>query len=228
MKLWQKILLVGLVFALALSAPVSAYALDVDDSPPPLPGWLQWLLGLLGLVAPTPTSTPTPLVAFTPTPAVTEYRVGSLEQLEGLPALLQPGKRVRASATSADLAAMTTDYLASPGAQKNGLQEGKVILLDGAVRVEGTVSRAVIEEQGIPLFLAGDLIQVTGEGSLTAVDCRPVVRLKTAQLNGVSFPAVSLLDQMVNQALSKEWPAEVCIESVTITPQQIVAEGYRR
>lgn len=226
MKLWQRILLVGLVFALALSVPVPAYALDVDDSPPPLPGWLQWLLELVGLAAPTPTPAPAP--AFTPTPAVTEYRIGSLEQLAGLPALLQPGKRVRVYATSTDLDALTASYLGSPEAQADGLREGKVTLLDGALKVEGTVSRSVIEEQGIPLFLVGDLIQVVSEGSLAAVDCRPVVSLKTAQVNGVPLPAVSLLDQMVNEALGKEWPSEVCIESVTITSQQIVAEGYRR
>jgi hypothetical protein len=33
---------------------------------------------------------------------------------------------------------------------------------------------------------------------------------------------------MANEALRKQWPSEVCIENVTITPQQIVAEGYRR
>lgn len=226
MKPWQRILLVGLVFALALSLPVPAHALDVDDSPPPLPGWLQWLFELVGLAAPTPTPAPTP--AFTPTPAVSEYRIGSLEELADLPALLQPGNRVRVYATSADLDAMTAAYLGSPEAQADGLLEGKVSLLDGALKVEGTVSRAVIEEQGIPLFLVGDLIQVTGEGSLAAVDCRLVVSLKTAQVNGIPLPAVSLLDQMVNETLGKEWPSEVCIESVTITPQQIVAEGYRR
>lgn len=226
MKPWQRILLVGLVFALTLSLPVPAHALDVDDSPPPLPGWLQWLFELVGLAAPTPTPAPTP--AFTPTPAVSEYRIGSLEELADLPALLRPGNRVRVYATSADLDAMTAAYLGSPEAQADGLLEGKVSLLDGALKVEGTVSRAVIEEQGIPLFLVGDLIQVTGEGSLAVVDCRLVVSLKTAQVNGIPLPAVSLLDQMVNETLGKEWPSEVCIESVTITSQQIVAEGYRR
>ncbi len=226
MKPWQRILLAGLVFALALSIPVPAHALDVDDSPPPLPGWLQWLLQWVGLATPTPTPAPTP--AFTPTPAVTEYRIGSLEEWEGLPALLQPGNRVRVYATSADLDAMTVACLGSPESQADGLREGKVTLLDGALKVEGTVSRSVIEEQGIPLFLVGDQIQVAGEGSLAAVDCRVVVSLKTAQVNGIPFPAVSLLDQMVNEALGKEWPSEVCIESVTITSHQIVAQGYRR
>ncbi len=226
MKLWQRILLVGLVFALALSLPVSAHAFDVDDSPPPLPAWLQWLLQWVGLATPTPT--PAPAMAVTPTPVVTEYRIRSLEELEGLPALFQPGKRVRVYATSADLDAMTAAYLGSPEAQADGLMQGKVTLLDGALKVEGTVSRSIIEEQGIPLFLAGSLIQVVGEGSLAAVDCRLVVSLKTAQVNGSSLPAVSLLDQMVNEALGKEWPSEICIESATITPQQIVAEGYRR
>lgn len=226
MKLWQRILLVGLVFALALSVPVPAHALDVDDSPQPLPGWLQWLLELVGLATPTPPPAPTP--AFTPTPAVAEYRIESLEALAGLPALLQPGNRVRVYATSADLDALTVAYLGSPESQADGLRDGKITLLDGALKVEGTVSRSVIEEQGIPLFLVGDLIQVEGEGSLAAVDCRPVVSLKTAKVNGISLPAVSLLDQMVNDALGKEWPSEVCIESVTISPQQIVAEGYRQ
>jgi hypothetical protein len=226
MKPWQRILLAGLVFALALSLPVPAHALDVDDSPPPLPGWLQWLFELVGLATPTPTPAPTP--AFTPTPAVSEYRVGSLKDLAGLPALLNPGKRVRVYATSVDLDAITSAYLGSPEAQADGLRGGKVTLLEGALKVEGTVSRSLIEEQGIPLFLAGDPIQVAGEGSLTAVDCRLVVSLKTAQVNGIPLPAVSLLNQMANEALRKQWPSEVCIENVTITPQQIVAEGYRR
>ncbi len=226
MKLWQRILLVGLVFALALSLPVPAHALDADDSPPPLPGWLQWLLQWVGLTTPTPTPEPTP--AFTPTPAVTGYRIGSLEELEALPALLQPGNRVRVYATSADVDAMTAAYLGGPESQANGLLEGKVTLLEGALKVEGMVARSLMEEQGIPLFLVGDRIQVMGEGSLTAVDCRLVVSLKTAQVNGIPLPAISLLDQKLNEALEKEWPSTVCIESVTITSQQIVAEGYRR
>lgn len=226
MKRWHKILLVSLIFALALSVPVPAYALDADDSPPPLPGWLQWLLQWVGLAAPTPPPVPTP--ALTPTPAMAEYRIGSLETLKGLPALLQPGAKARVYATSADLEAMTAAYLGSPEAQADGLREGKVTLLEGALKVEGTVSRSVIEEQGIPLFLVGDWIRVEGEGSLAAMDCRLTVNLKTAQVNGIPLPAVSLLNQMVNEALGKEWPSEVCIESVTITPQQIVAEGYRR
>jgi hypothetical protein len=226
MKLWQRILLVGLVFALALSLPVPAHAMDVDDSPPPLPGWLQWFLQLVGLATPPPDPASTP--AFTPTPAVTEYRIGALEELEGLPALLQPGNRVRLYATSADLDAMTVAYLGSPESQADGLKDGKITLLDGALKVEGSVSRSVIEEQGISLFLVGDLIQVEGVGSLAAVDCRLAISLKTAKVNGVALPAVSLLDQMVNEALGKEWPAQVCIENVMITPQQIVAEGYRR
>lgn len=226
MKPWQRILLVGLVFALALSAPVPAHALDVDDSPPPLPGWLQWLLELVGLATPTPASSPAP--ALTPTPAVTEYRIGSLEQLEGLPALLQPGKRVRAYATSADLEAMVNAYLSGPQAAKNGLQSGKVTLLNGAVKVEGAVSRAFIEKHGVPVFLSGDVIQVQGEGSAQVADCRLQISLNAVQMNGTSVPLAALLASLLNEALRKEWPAEVCIESVTITSQQIVAEGFRR
>ncbi|MGQ9834187.1 MAG: hypothetical protein ACUVRJ_10400 [Candidatus Villigracilaceae bacterium] len=225
MKPWR-ILLVGLVFALALSLAVPAHALDGDDPPPPLSGWLQWLLQWVGLATPTPTRGSTS--AFTPTPAVTEYRIESLEELERLPALLQPRKRVRAYATSADINAIIAVYLSSPKAQANGLRQGKVTLLDGALKVEGTVSRSVIEEHGIPSFQAGNLIQVAGEGSLAAVDCRLVVSLKTVQMNGISFPMVSLLEQMLNQALGKEWPSQICLERVTITSQQIVAEGYRR
>lgn len=223
MKLWQRILLVGLVFALALSAPMPAYALNVEDSPPQQQGWLQWLLQWLGFTAPEPAPTPTPVSS--PTPAVTEFQVSSLEQLAGLPALLTPGGRARVSITSADIEFMLTTFMASPS---SGLQNGKITLLDGAVKVEGAVPRSVIEEQGIPLFFVGDLIQVEGEGSLAAVDCRLSISLKTAKVNGVSLPLVSLLDQMVNEALGMEWPVGICIESVTVTPQQVVVEGYRR
>lgn len=227
MKHWQKCVLIALLMALFLSLPAPGLAWNGDD-PSPLPGWLQWLLQWVGLTPPPAPPTPGPAPVFTPTPAVTEYRVGSLQELEGLPARLQPGKRVRLYLTSADIAAMTSAYLVTPKAQSNGLREGKVTLLDGALKVEGKVARSAIEEQGIPLPWGGDLIQVAGEGSLTVADCRPVVNLKSAQANGIPFPAISLLNQLANEALSKEWPSEICIESLKITPQEVIAEGYRR
>lgn len=227
MKNWQKFVLIALLMALFLSLPAPGLAWNGDD-PSPLPGWLQRLLQWVGLAPPPAPPAPNPTPVFTPTPAMTEYRVGSLQELEGLPARLQSGKRVRVYLTSADLAAITAAYLASPKAQSNGLREGKVTLLDGALKVEGKVSRSAIEEQGIPLFVGGDLIQLAGEGSLAAVDCRLVVNLKAVQANGIPFPAISLLNQLANEALSKEWPPEICIESLKITPQEVMAEGYRR
>ncbi len=227
MKLWRKILLAVLIFALVLSIPMPAHALNASDDPPPLPGWLQWLLQLVGLATPTPSpSAPTP--AFTPTPFVSEYRIGSLEELEALPSRLPAGIQARAVVSAADLNAMLAAYLSTAKARSNGLLSGSVTLRDGSVKVEGVISRAWLEKQGLPLFLSGEQVTVSGEGSVSALDCRPVLSLKSVQVNSVSVSAISLLDQMLNEALSKEWPAEVCVESITITPQQIMAQGYRR
>lgn len=224
MKLWQRILLVVLAAFLALSAAAPAYARGMDD-PSPLPGWLAWLLQLVGLVPPTPV-TPTPTLP--PTPSVTEYRINSLETLEGLPALLQPGKRVRAYASAADVEAMVSAYLATPRAAKNGLRSGKVTLLDGAVKVEGALSRAFLEKQGVPVLVSGDVIPVEAQGSVQAVDCLPQISLSSAKMGGISVPLTGLLAQMLNDALREEWPAGICLESVQMTPQEISAQGYRK
>ncbi|MDW8279212.1 MAG: hypothetical protein RMJ85_14435 [Anaerolineales bacterium] len=225
MKPLQRILLASLVLFLALSLVAPAYARGTDD-PSPLPGWLNWLLQLVGLAPSAPAAAPSP--AFTPTPSVTEYKISTLEELERLPALLQSGKRVRVSASAADVDAMVGAYLATPKAARNGLLNGKVTLLDGAVKVEGAVSRALLEKEGIPVFLNGDVIAVEGEGSVQVADCRAQIRLTSAQMGGISVPLTSLLAQLLNEALREEWPAEVCLESVTITPQEISAQGYRK
>ncbi|PWH17049.1 MAG: hypothetical protein DDG60_03140 [Anaerolineae bacterium] len=221
MKLWQRILLAMLVAFLALSVALPASARGADD-PSPLPGWLSWLLSLVGLAPPTPTPT------APPPPSVTEYRISSLETLEGLPALLQPGKKVRAYASAADVEAMVSAYLATPRAAKNGLLSGKVTLLDGAVKVEGAVSRAFIEKQGVPVFVNGDVIAVEGQGSIQAVDCLPQISLTSARMGGISVPLTGLLAQLLNDALREEWPAGICLENVTITSQEISAQGYRK
>lgn len=224
MKLWQRILLAVLAAFLALSVALPAYARGADD-PSPLPGWLAWLLQWVGLAPPAPV-TPTPTLP--PTPSVTEYRISSLETLEGLPARLQPGKRVGAYASASDVEAMVSAYLVTPKAAKNGLKSGKVTLLDGMVKVEGAVSRSLIEEYGIPIPLNGEVIPVEGEGTVQAVDCRPQISLTSAKLGGISVPLAGLIAQLLNEALREEWPTDVCLESVTITSQQISAQGYRK
>lgn len=224
MKLWQRILLAMLAAFLAFSVALPASARGADD-PTPLPGWLAWLLQWVGL-APSASVTPTPTPS--PTPSVTEYRISSLQTLEGLPALLQPGKRVRAYASASDVEAMVSAYLATPRAAKNGLRSGKVTLLEGAVKVEGAVSRALIEKQGIPVLVNGEVIPVEGQGSIQAVDCLPQISLASAKMGGISVPLTGLLAQLLNQALREEWPANICLESVTITPQEISAQGYRK
>ncbi len=224
MKLWQRILLAVLVAFLALSVVAPAYARGMDD-PSPLPGWLAWLLQWVGLAPPAPV-TPTPTLS--PTPSVTEYRINSLEALEGLPALLQPGNRVRAYASASDVEAMVSAYLATPGAAKNGLLNGKVTLLDGAVKVEGAVSRDFIEKQGVPVLVNGDVIPVEGQGSMQAVNCMPQISLTSVSLGGISVPLTDLLAQLLNEALREEWPGEICLESVTIASQEISAQGYRK
>lgn len=224
MKLWQRILLALLMAFLALSAAAPAYARGADD-PSPLPGWLVWLLQWVGLAPPAPVA-PTPTLP--PTSSVTEYRINSLEALEALPALLQPGNRVRAYASASDVDAMVSAYLAVSDAEKNGLKSGKVTLLDGALKVEGAVTRALLEEYGIAVPLNGEFVPVAGEGSVDAVDCRPQIRLTSATIGGVPVPLTDLLAQLLNEALRGEWPGEVCLESVTITPQEISAQGYRK
>ncbi|MCX7625469.1 MAG: hypothetical protein N2Z21_04585, partial [Candidatus Sumerlaeaceae bacterium] len=194
--------------------------------PSPLPGWLNWLLQLVGLAPSAPAAAPSP--AFTPTPSVTEYKISTLEELERLPALLQPGKRVRVSASAADVDAMIGAYLATPKAARNGLLNGKVTLLDGAVKVEGAVSRALLEKKGIPVFSRGDAIPVAAEGSIQAAECRPNIRLTSVQIGGISVPLTNLLAELLNETLREEWPAEICLEAVTITPQEISAQGYRK
>lgn len=225
MKLLQRIFLASLVLFLAFSAAAPAYARGADD-PSPLPGWLNWLLQLIGLRPSSPAAAPTP--AFTPTPAVTQYKISTLDELERLPTLLQPGQRVRVSASAADVEAMVGAYLATPKAAKNGLLNGKVTLLDGAVKVEGAVSRALLEKEGIPVLVNGDVIPVAAEGSVQAADCRAQIRLTSAQMGGIAVPLTGLVAQLLNEALREEWPAEVCLDVVTITPQEISAQGYRK
>jgi len=44
----------------------------------------------------------------------------------------------------------------------------------------------------------------------------------------VGLPLTALLNQMLNDALRKEWPAEICLDSLTISTEKIVAEGALR
>ena len=227
MNRWQNILLIALLMTLFCYAPAPALAWSGDDAPPPLPGWLQFLLEWLGLVStPTPAAPPAP--ALTPTPAIQEYRVTTLAQLEALPGQLTAGKRVRVWASSSDVQAIIADYLSSPAARKNGLQSGQVTLQNGFVQVSGSIERAFVEEQGIALPFGGDVLQVEGQGTMQVADCQPVVQLQKVTVNGVGLPLTALLNQMLNDALRKEWPAEICLDSLTISTEKIVAEGALR
>jgi len=228
MNRWQKFLLIALLMIFLWSVPAPALAAaQKDDTPPPLPGWLQSILEWLGLVStPTPAAPPAP--ALTPTPALQEYRVTTLAQLEALPRQLTAGKRVRAWASSSDVQAIIADYLSSPVARKNGLQSGQVTLQDGFVQVSGSIERAFVEEQGIALPFGGDVLQVAGQGTMQVADCQPVVQLQKVTVNGVGLPLAALLNQMLNDALRKEWPAQICLDSLMISAEKIVAEGTLR
>ncbi len=214
-----------LVLALSLNASVTAQAgaLHEDGNPPPPPTWWQQLWQRWFGPRPTPAPTTMPAAPSMPTIAVR-----SLEQLEALPQQLPAGRRVQVYITADDLDSLIAVYLSSPAAKRNGLLGGEVTLAQGEVSAVGRVSRDMLEAEGVPLwFVRGDEVEVSGSGRLRAANCRLVVELRRVRLNGMALPA-GVLNTLINDALVKEWPSSLCLESVTITSERVIAIGYRR
>ncbi len=230
MKTLQKLLLSLLVIALLSSLPMPALA-DGENKPPvALPSWLQVLLGWLGLdgFISSPRSTPA-----TPTPIpvldLPEYRMTRLDELETLWKQLKPGQRVRVWVAASDVQSILSSWVNSPAARKNGVQSATLNLGDGFIRGSVTMERAFLEKQGFSLpFIRGEWVEVAGEVAFQVGNCRPLVRVRKVTVNGSSFPPALLVEQMLNQALSKEWPAQLCLDSLTIGQEKIVVEGARR
>jgi hypothetical protein len=229
-KTLSKLLLSLLLIALLISLPMPALA-DGENKPPvALPSWLQVLLQWLGLDGffSSPSSTP---AAPTPTPvsALPEYRMTRLEELEAFWRQLKPGQRVRVWVAASDVQSILSAWLNGPAARKNGVQSATLSLGDGFIQGSVTMERAFLEKQGFSIpFVRGEWVEIAGEVAFQVGDCRPLVRVQKITVNGSGFPLALLVEQMLNQTLSKEWPAQLCLDSLTISPEKIVVEGARR
>lgn len=225
MKPWLSLSLALLLVLVSLT-PVQAHSL-LDENNPPQPSWLERLLQWLGLLRPTtPASTET-VAPPSPTPApVLEYRIRSLQALEDLPKQLQPGRSTRAYATAADVSAILNEYLSTPNAARNGVLAGQIRLLDGEVEAEGYLARSLFEKYRIPLRVSGESVPVSGRASLTVSNCRPKITIHALKINDRSVPLRGLISDLLNQSLQREWPAKVCLESITISPEGVSAQGY--
>lgn len=225
MKPWLSIALAFLLMLVSL-APVQAQSL-LDENNPPQPNWLQRLLQWLGLLRSTTPASPETVAppSLTPVPML-EYRIRSLQELESLPKQLQPGRSTRAYATAADVSAILNEYLATPNAARNGVLAGQIRLLDGEVEAEGYLARSLFEKYRIPLGSNHESVPVSGRASLTVANCRPKITIHALKINGQSVPLRGLISDLLNQSLKREWPAKICLESITITPEGISAQGY--
>lgn len=193
---------------------------------PPQPSWLERLLQWLGLLRPTtPASTETvaPLAhacAGSGVPHPLSPGAGRP------PKQLQPGRSARAYATAADVSAILNEYLSTPNAARNGVLAGQIRLLDGEVEAEGYLARSLFEKYRIPLRVSGESVPVSGRASLTVSNCRPKITIHALKINDRSVPLRGLISDLLNQSLQREWPAKVCLESITISPEGVSAQGY--
>ncbi len=239
----QRLLLFFVLIALLSSLPTPVLADGGDERPVTLPSWLQLLLEWLGLdnffsslLSPSTPSTPTPTPSatvftpstLTPVPGISEYQITSLQQMEILLKQLRPGQRVRVWAMASDVQSILVSWMNSPAARENGLQGGTFSLQDGFIQGSIIVERAFLEKQGFIIpFITGDVIEVTGEIGFQISDCRPLIRVQKMTMNRNGIPLTVLVEQMLNEAIAKEWPSEVCVESLTISQKRIVIEGHR-
>ncbi len=204
---------------------------DGENKPPvALPSWLQVLLQWLGLDGffSSPRSTPG-APASIPVSGLPEYRITRLEEVEAFWRQLQPGQRVRVWAAASDVQSILRSWLNSPAARKNGVQSATLSLENGFIRGSVTMERAFLEKQGFSIpFFQGEWVEVAGEVAFQVGNCRPIVRVQKVTVNGSGFPMAFLVEQMLNEVLGKEWPAQLCLDSLTISPEKIVVEGARR
>ncbi len=204
---------------------------DGENKPPiAFPSWLQVLLQWLGLdgffsSSRSTSAAPTP----TPVPGLSEYRITRLEELEVLWRQLKPGQRVRVWVAASDVQSILSSWLISPAARKNGVQSATLSLGDGFIQGSVTMERAFLEKQGFSIpFAREDWVEVAGKVAFEISNCRPLVRVQRVTVNGSSFPLALLVEQMLNQVFSKEWPGQLCLNSLTISPEKIVIDVARR
>ncbi len=226
MKGLHKGLLILLVTAmlLAVVSPVQAGGWAQGDDPPPASWWQRWWARFWQRDETPAAATPTP----TPRPSWPVIQVRSLDQAENLPDELPPGQRVQVYASAADLGNLLAAYMASPSAARNGLLTAALSLGEGQLSAAGTMTRKVLEENEAPLwFIRGETLAVEVRAGFQTAACVPQVQLQRLRINNVVIP-VSLVNRPLNEALAREWPASLCLEEITLTPEGLWLTGYRR
>ncbi len=213
-KAWLAILIV-----LSASAPV--YAAPLTPAFPPPPEWpiIGPILRWIGL-APEE-------VELLPDPTLPEYRLETLDDAQQLIEEIGPDTRVRLIAADADLNAIIRDNIGDV----EGVDSVIVTFDQKTVKIEVTLDRSVVEDNGVklPFFISGE--QLSGSVTLTpeTANCRITsVKVKGLRLNKTGLGLFNgLAENAINATLAEvEWDERVCIEQIFLTPGEIAVEGY--
>lgn len=228
MKILQKAILALIITTavLAPSAPIVSASANTETLPP-LPEWpiIGPLLRRFGVAPPEPEPTPMPA----PDPALEEYRISTLEDLQALEEI-EPNTPVRIIATDEDLNQMALEVL-----QDADIVEDASLDLDfdpGLVTIDMMVSSALLNQLEldveIPAALRGRNIDASATMGIQAVGCSINVTFDKVRVNRWRLGLRPIATRMVNERIPDLWSSDVCVEGVYLMDGEAAVEGYRR
>lgn len=222
MKTYKNTMIVCLTLLLLLSSVTPLFAADntAPNALPPLPKWpiigpvLRWL----GVVE----EEPAVPEALAPPRDIPEYTVETLDDIKALRDI-ETNTSIRIIATDDILNIIAAEAIADI----DGLNTATIAFDQDLVSGYAQLDRAILSSAGIDFPLArGQTLGLSVEAALSASDCRVSVSLSKFKINRIGVAMI--LGGQINQIIQDNWPEEVCVESVSVKPGEIIIEGYRQ
>ncbi len=216
--------IVVLVLGMVLSTAMPAYAAPNGAALPPLPEWpiIGPILQRLGLVEATPAEVAEPPEDLN----LPQYKIETLSDILALQDI-ENDQRVRVTATDTALTAIVKKALDENNV--TGVQNFQLTFTPGKATLSIEVDPSILEEANVDLPIKlKDTLKLQGVVTLTASGCQPAVTIKKVSINGWAIGLRGLAQRWVDEQLPDVWPAEICIERITLKSGEIAVVGYRR
>lgn len=212
------VILITLLFS--ITTPIYA----ADPHLPPLPDWpiigpvLKWL----GIIKPETEPLELEVIEEEILRDIPEYTIVTLDDVIELESIeTETSVRVIASEETINT------LIAKNTAKISGLNHVTLTLEDdviaGDVQFDHHLRQAVDIDFPLP---EGSTLNITGRATLSVQECRVTADLEKLKINRISV--TRFVSQQLDQIIAENWPDDMCIESLTLTEDEIVVEGYRK
>ncbi len=220
LRLWIKLVCV-IVLLGSLPLPVAASQEVGPATLPPLPEWpvIGPILRWIGVV-----EEPEPDVNVMEAPLrdLPEYQIETWEDVEALQDIeAEQSVRIRAEAVTLNV------LMAEALEDVSEVEAATVAFAADTITLDVTLSRELLDRLDVEIPLVRkNRIQATATVVPEVAACQVTLTVQKLKVNNVGMAL--LLGSVVNEAIRKNWPAEICLESLSVKPGEIVMEGYRR